>query len=361
MTRHFYIVRFAEADKQSFCSINAYLDCEAVTASPFAELFSLPLSTWAAAWFTLILILTLGSWKKALRPLTQPLLLGASAVALLFSLIYLGIMAFKLQTFCPLCLGIDGISLGLLILTLRLSPKPLPYSTCFPDLAQVALVGILGMVATGFALEHTFQKSEVTEILEDSLLEKALHSSSLPLFSPPTAPRLGNPKAPVTITLFTDYSCPSCKKAAQSLPLLASRYRDQVQWVIRNFPIDQSCNPLPQETAHPTACRAAKTALCAQEQGVFSRALPFLYTGDVEMSIATKLGLNLPDFRLCLVSIRIQQQLDRDIQDAQSLGITGVPFFHIQGPSRSMLAQGYHSMRLWDRILKMLLLRDSSH
>jgi protein-disulfide isomerase len=71
-------------------------------------------------------------------------------------------------------------------------------------------------------------------------------------------PSRGGPaNAPVLIVGFDDLECPFCAKMHQQLfPALTERYKDQVQIVYRDFPLDQ----------HPWAMRAAIDANCVAAQ-----------------------------------------------------------------------------------------------
>ena len=71
-------------------------------------------------------------------------------------------------------------------------------------------------------------------------------------------PARGGPaNAPVLIVGFDDLECPYCAKMhAQLFPALTQRYKNQMQIVYRDFPLDQ----------HPWAMRAAIDANCVGAQ-----------------------------------------------------------------------------------------------
>lgn len=69
--------------------------------------------------------------------------------------------------------------------------------------------------------------------------------------------RGGPASAPVTIVGFDDLECPFCGKLhAQMFPALLARYKDQVHFVYKDFPLSQ----------HPWATRAAIDANCIGAQ-----------------------------------------------------------------------------------------------
>jgi protein-disulfide isomerase len=78
------------------------------------------------------------------------------------------------------------------------------------------------------------------------------------LVSPTNRPARGGPvNAPVLIVAFDDLQCPYCAKLhAQLFPALLKRYKDQVRFVYRDFPLEQ----------HPWAMRAAIDSSCLAAQ-----------------------------------------------------------------------------------------------
>lgn len=109
-----------------------------------------------------------------------------------------------------------------------------------------------------------------------------------------SSPVLGNPNAPVAITIFSDYQCPFCAKTD---PLLAQavkdpELKDKVKVVFKHFPL----------SFHPNARPAAKAALAAGEQGKFWEMTAKLYDNQQSLSPenyskwAKELGLNTAKF-----------------------------------------------------------------
>ena len=150
-------------------------------------------------------------------------------------------------------------------------------------------------------------------------------------------PVKGNPDATVTIVEFSDYQCPFCQRFHQTtLPLLLENYVDtgKVKFVYRDFPI---------QSLHPNgALPAAVASECADEQGMFweyhdklfqtQKKWERLATEDIgnELKIfAVELGLNTNQFNECFNSGKYLEEVNNDLQDGTSYGITGTPGFFI--------------------------------
>jgi len=142
------------------------------------------------------------------------------------------------------------------------------------------------------------------------------------------APIRGSANAPVTIIEFSDFHCPYCKKVQPTLSRILSEYGDRVRLAYRDFPLDQ---------LHPSARKAAEAARCANDQGKFWEFHDKLYGGGTDASpeTLTRLGreidMDVVAFQQCLSTGKHRSDIDRDIQEASSLGVTGTPGFFING------------------------------
>ncbi len=150
-------------------------------------------------------------------------------------------------------------------------------------------------------------------------------------------PVKGNPDAPVTLVEFSDFQCPFCKRFHQNtLPLILENYVDtgKVKFVYRDFPI---------VSIHPNgAVVTALAAECADEQGIFwqyhdkifqnQKNWERLATEDVVnvlKSYAVDLALDTKQFNECLDSGKYLNEVNNDLKEGNSYGITGTPSFFI--------------------------------
>ncbi len=74
-------------------------------------------------------------------------------------------------------------------------------------------------------------------------------------------PVKGNPEAPVTIIEFSDFQCPYCSRAANTVEQILKKYPNDVKFVFQHFPLN----------FHPWAKPAAIASECAanQDDGAF--------------------------------------------------------------------------------------------
>jgi protein-disulfide isomerase len=138
----------------------------------------------------------------------------------------------------------------------------------------------------------------------------------------------GDPKAPVTIVEFSDFQCPYCKKAQDTLKDLLIKYKGRVKLAFRDFPL---------RTLHPQAQIAAEASRCAEEQGKFWEYHDALFAGQATLSQAAlvetagSLGMDKKSFESCLATGKFKAQIEQDVQDGTKAGVAGTPGFFING------------------------------
>ena len=148
---------------------------------------------------------------------------------------------------------------------------------------------------------------------------------------------MGNPEAPVTIVEFTDYQCPFCARhSLDTMPAIVREMVDsgRVYYILKDLPLDQ---------LHPNARSAAAAARCGGEQdaywemhdSIFGNQAEWAGQGananDLFIGYASDLGLDQDTFTACLDSGRYDDAVEANATEARSLGISGTPFFLING------------------------------
>ncbi|MGD8868358.1 MAG: DsbA family protein [Gemmatimonadales bacterium] len=151
------------------------------------------------------------------------------------------------------------------------------------------------------------------------------------------SPTLGPEDAPVTLVEFSDFECPYCGRFYRTLKQLREAYADELRVVYRQFPIN----------THPNAYRAAQASLCAHEQGRFWEMHDAMFEDQDHLDAeplnekAERIGLDMEQFAGCLESGRHDEQIERDMREAQRLGVTGTPAIFVNGIPLAVGAPAY--------------------
>lgn len=160
---------------------------------------------------------------------------------------------------------------------------------------------------------------------------------------------LGDPKAPVTFIEYADYQCPFCTSFfKETEPLLIKDYVDKgkVKMVYKDFAfLDQFAGG--KNESH----LAAEAAVCAADQGKFWDYHDLIFKAELAdqeinqgksenngnlnvnklESLASELGLNKEQFNSCLESNKYKDKIQKEVAEAQALGVKATPTFFING------------------------------
>ncbi len=327
-------------------------NCHAVTASSLGSLFGLPLSLWGLLGYLATLSLAFIAWQFS--EWSSKALTALVALSLLFVLVDVRLlvgMLLEIRYVCPLCLLTYAVNLLLLGLSTWAGARP--WRQLFREIPtallellprpRVPVVWILwGVVATGAAGVFAVQAS-TTFVSQGppGTLRKQMeayvsqqHRVSVDTSGDPT---MGAVQPVVRIVEFSDFLCPSCRRASQFNPIIVASHRKEASFTFKHFPLDMACNDTVRRTMHPNACRIAAAAACAHEQGkfwpfhdrVFGKG-PEYKVADLE-SDASRAGLELAAFRSCLDSGRGLELVKRDIAEGGRLGVNSTPTYFVNG------------------------------
>lgn len=137
----------------------------------------------------------------------------------------------------------------------------------------------------------------------------------------------GAEKPKLLIVEFSDFQCPYCAKAHETLKKLFAAHPEDLRLVYKHFPLN----------IHPEAIPAAKASWAALQQGKFWDYQDELFTQQEQLGeslygeIAQKLNLDVEKFNQDRQSAAAEAAIQEDLALAERLGLTGTPFFVVSG------------------------------
>ncbi|HVP66300.1 MAG TPA: thioredoxin domain-containing protein [Anaeromyxobacteraceae bacterium] len=140
-------------------------------------------------------------------------------------------------------------------------------------------------------------------------------------------PARGPDKAPIVIVEFSDFECPYCGRAEQTVAEVFRAYPDKVRLVYRDFPLPM----------HPNAPKAAEAAHCAGDQGKYWEMHSKLFANQRALeapelkAYAKELKLDQAKFDKCLDSGEKAKLVEENHKAGSDLGVTGTPAFFVNG------------------------------
>lgn len=146
------------------------------------------------------------------------------------------------------------------------------------------------------------------------------------------SPTKGAPLGKVVLVEFSDFQCPYCQAAAATVKQFVEKHKDRVTLVYKHLPLT---------SIHDQALPAAKASWAAQQQGKFWQYHDALFEQQKQLGeplyteIAKRLGLDVAKFNRDRNSQAAQAAIEKDLQLADQLGISGTPFFAMNGQAFS--------------------------
>lgn len=141
-------------------------------------------------------------------------------------------------------------------------------------------------------------------------------------------PSMGPKDAKITVIEFSDFECPFCKRSQDVNRQLREKYKGQIRWVFRDFPLP----------FHQDAMYAHMAANCSIEEGKYWDVFNVLFDNSGNLSksnvdsLVLKTGLSKDKYQTCMKDqSKLKTEIDADIQDGQKVGVSGTPAFFING------------------------------
>lgn len=227
-----------------------------------------------------------------------------------------------LQTYRGIVSGLQDVIYASLVLTearaLKMEPEDL----------------IAGEITSKMQEQSEAERARLEALLRDRLWKKYNVKILLEEPEPPVQkisvdddPSSGDPKAPVTIVMFSDFQCSACSATHPVVKEVMQQYGNKVRLVVRDFPLSM----------HPDSQKAAEAAGAANAQGKFFEYIEILYKNQSAQdtaslkSYATQLGLNRAKFDAELDKGTYAAEIEKDIADGEAYGIRGTPTIFING------------------------------
>ena len=140
-------------------------------------------------------------------------------------------------------------------------------------------------------------------------------------------PVRGRDDAPIELVEFSDFDCPYCRRATETIERLMEQFAGQIRFVYKDYPLP----------THPDAFKAAEAGNCAHEQGRFWELHDTMFASQGSLGVeelkgyAADLGLDTEAFDACLDSGRHAAAVNRDVRIGMSYGVSSTPTLFLNG------------------------------
>ena len=206
---------------------------------------------------------------------------------------------------------------------------------------EYACAGAGPQLRLGLAVYRTYLEADGSaEAVEEAVAVLRVERRQ-PLPTTSNKPVRGNPDAPVTLTVFSDFQCPFCARGEDLIQKYLAQ-GDDVRVIMRHLPLTR-IHPAAWPAAVATEAAASQGRFWEMHDGLFAigpKALgkgvdgddPIPAEGPVPFeALARGLGLDLDRFRADMRSLAIQERVQADMDLAEELGVRGTPAFFFDG------------------------------
>jgi len=138
----------------------------------------------------------------------------------------------------------------------------------------------------------------------------------------------GLKRATIELVEYGDYQCPHCGRAYPIIKRIQEKFKDDLKFVFRNFPLSE---------IHPQAIQAAAAAEAAGRQEKYWEMHDIIFENQHNLAkpalleFATKLGLDLRKFEVDLSDQSIIEKIESDFESGVRSGVNGTPTFFVNG------------------------------
>lgn len=171
------------------------------------------------------------------------------------------------------------------------------------------------------------------------------------------APARGPKDAPVTIHVFSDFQCPYCKHAEETLQGLEATFAGKLRFVWHNLPLSFHARAMPAARAAAEAYKQkGETGFWNMHDLLFGPAseTPALETEDL-LGYGRSLKMDIPALTRALDQESPEASIEADQALAESMGIRGTPAFIVGG----YLVTGARAKAHFERVVRMALTRSA--
>ena len=345
LSNHYMEVKFPQGLFQtSACDINSFFNCDASSLSALSNIFGLPISTLGFL-FCINLIASCmfphENWERANHLLSWINVLGC-LILFLYTLI-------SLKSMCPFCIAYWATSLAIAFLFWKKgltigAPSPLVMAI-YLGLALVVIGGFSWNIANKQKSNHRLASALIMQFNRRPLVKKISSPHKIHMSTEDFQ------KAPLRISKFSDFQCPSCSSFAEKMPALIKRYKGKINIQYLFYPLDHHCNDKIKNPFHPLSCQAAFLAHCSGEK--FSTIHDEIFATQKDLT-QTWIDQKAKEGGLenCQKSLETLKFVKGHIQLGNELGVTSTPTLIVNGkkiPGSLPLQQLY---LLFDQILK---------
>jgi protein-disulfide isomerase len=171
----------------------------------------------------------------------------------------------------------------------------------------------------------------------------------------------GNPDAPHTVVVFSDFQCPHCRNLDRQLREKLAPHPDYFRVVFKHFPMNRDCNRYLQGRTNPAACAAAATVEAAYILGgdeAFWAMHDTFFKNPAALSglqalekhtreVCEQISIDYDELKAQFTTRSVWARVDRHIEQASGAGIRATPVVFLN----DRRVTGWVNTKFWDYLV----------
>ncbi|MEO6237169.1 MAG: vitamin K epoxide reductase family protein [Vicinamibacterales bacterium] len=290
----------ANPDYASFCDISTTVSCKQAYLSRYGSVAGVPVAVGGVIFFTLILLLVWAGRRGRPAADSAAAYIVVASTAAVGVVLYLAYASFfVLKEVCPLCVATYVAVIGLFVVSgganslriARLPGRAARDARVLIGRPAALVIALLFLGATVSAVMFFPQPQQAGAaapaapvLSQDQRSEFERWWDVQEKVDVPYA----HDGAKVLVVKFNDYQCPPCRQTYLAFESVLAQYRaSDVNYLIKHFPLDPSCNAAVSSLVHAAACDAAAAAIMAGRKGTADALSAWFFAHQEELSPAT--------------------------------------------------------------------------
>ncbi len=139
----------------------------------------------------------------------------------------------------------------------------------------------------------------------------------------------GNPKAKYTLVEYSDFQCPYCSRAEQTVDALRAKYGNDMRLIYKNNPLPMHPNAMPAAEWFYAAALQSRKKAWKLHDAFFKHQTEL--GEDFYKKTAKTLGLDVAKLEKDAQSSKVKDRIAQDMAEAKKFGLMGTPGFLING------------------------------
>ena len=346
-------LRAGTAGTIDVCSTLLGQGCDRVLGAQTSWVLGVPPAAWGmvAAAMVLTCLLLDVLQGEPVRRAARPLAWSVAGLAAVGGLVLAGGMLVGQTPLCPLCLVAHGLALLLWFALTKLAGGLKPALASLGAAGRwlagkegdaaadgrwqslgVAVVCLVGIATYQWLLIEARSHPKSTLPPPDELIEGFLQETQHDIPVGADDPVDGPADAPVTMVIFSNFSCPGCAELAADMPGLQERVGDAVRIVFKHYPLGYACDEGNWSKTQPV-CRAAWVGEAARRAGGFAAYRQRMFEGKYLLTDIL-LDEELRAMKLTRADADkadVRAKVASDIAIGRKLGIDATPSVYLNG------------------------------